>query len=96
MLGGLSNVKDVDENVKKIISSNKIEFEKKNYQTDLFQGDSYKTQIVSGTNYFIKIKTDKEYVHIRIHESLSKDNPELSYHSDQCDKKKDDDIAYFE
>ena len=95
MLGGLSEEKSRDDKVDDLIKVIKSEFQKKNYSTNIFEAKKYKIQIVNGTNYFIKVKTDMEYVHLRIYQSLPHNNSEITYHSHQLNKKKDDEITYF-
>ena len=95
MVGGLTEVKPKDDKIDELVNSIREEFENKNYSTQSFEADSYKSQVVNGVNYFIKVKTDKEYVHIRVHQSLPHNNSEVSYHSHQLNKKKEDEITYF-
>lgn len=95
MLGGLTEEKPRDDKVDELIKVIKSEFQKKNYSTNIFEAEKYKTQIVNGTNYFIKVKTDMEYVHLRIYQSLPHNNSEITYHSDQLNKNKEDEIIYF-
>ena len=95
MIGGLSNVKPSDEEIEVIVSQIKDNFEEINYQTDKFKSDSYKSQVVNGVNYFVKIETDREYVHLRIHKSLPHNDSVVSLHSHQNNKSKEDEITYF-
>ena len=95
MVGGLSELMQKDDKITELVNIVKDEFENNNYNTQVFEADSYKSQVVNGVNYFIKVKTDKEYVHIRIHQSLPHNNSEVSYHSEQLNKKKGDEISYF-
>ncbi|KAG7165819.1 Cystatin-B-like [Homarus americanus] len=54
---------------------------------------SYKTQVVAGTNYFAKVDIgEEEVVHMRVYKDLKQN---LSLHSIQHPKAKEDDIAYF-
>ena len=95
MIGGLSNLKPTDGEIEEIVNTIKTRFEEKNYPSNKFETTSYKTQVVNGVNYFVKVETDKEYVHIRIHKALPHNNSEVSYHSHQLNKKKDEEITYF-
>lgn len=94
MLGGLSQIKEADEEVNNLVKQIKVKFEELNYKTNNFTAISYKTQVVNGTNYFIKIQTDTEYVHIRVYQQLKKDEP-LSLSSYKLGKNKEDEITYF-
>ena len=53
----------------------------------------YKTQLVAGTNYFLKVKVgDNECVHARVYKDLQQN---VSLHSVQGNKSEDDEIEYF-
>lgn len=95
MVGCLTEAKTKDDKIDELVNAIREEFENNNYLTQLFEADSYKSQVVNGVNYFIKIKTDKDYIHIRVHQSLPHNNSEVSYHSHQLNKKKEDEITYF-
>ena len=95
MVGGLSEVQKSDEKINLLVKNVKKEFENKTYSTEIFEPDTYKSQIVNGVNYFIKIKTDKEYVHIRVHEALPHEQSKVTYNNHQLEKKKEDEITYF-
>ena len=95
MLGGLSEAKTRDDQIDSMTSFVKEQFENNNYSTEIFEAHSYKSQVVNGVNYFIKIKTDKEYVHVRVHQALPHNDSEISYHSQQLDKSKEDEITHF-
>ena len=95
MIGGLTDAKPSNEEIEEIVNSIKNKFEELNYNSENFNVDSYKTQIVNGVNYFVKVETDKEYVHLRIHKALPHDESVISLHSHQNNKKKEDEIIYF-
>lgn len=70
--------------------------EKANKKYPLFKAVEYKSQLVAGTNYFIKVQVDNDnFVHIRVFESLPHENKPLALHDYQADKTKDDALAYF-
>eukprot|EP01111_Echinosteliopsis_oligospora_P003570 TRINITY_DN155_c0_g1_i1.p2 TRINITY_DN155_c0_g1~~TRINITY_DN155_c0_g1_i1.p2 ORF type:complete len:101 (+),score=26.90 TRINITY_DN155_c0_g1_i1:102-404(+) len=61
---------------------------------DTFQPIEYATQLVNGTNYFIKVKTgDNEAVHVRAWRSFQDPTPSL--HSVKTGKKVEDPLEYF-
>ncbi|XP_063806627.1 cystatin-B-like [Pseudophryne corroboree] len=96
-VGGLGAAKPADAEVQKLCDEVRSELEKKvGKKFSTFKAETYKTQTVSGTNYFIRIKMgDNEYIDIRVYEALPQANkkPELSGY--QCVKTKDSDIEYF-
>ena len=58
MIGGLTDTKPSDEEIQEIVNSIKNKFQELNYNLENFNVDSYKTQIVNGVNYFVKVETD--------------------------------------
>lgn len=94
MLGGLSSLKEIDNEIIDIVNSLKNNFEEKNYKTELFEAISYKSQIVNGTNFFIKVQTDKEFIHLKVYKKIKQLEP-LNIYDLQNDKSKDDEINYF-
>lgn len=95
MPGGLSELKSTDDEVQLIVDEIKKIFFTKFYNSETFDVDSYKTQVVNGTNYFIKVKTDKEHVHLRVHQSLPCNSSKITYVNQQLGKTKTDEIIYF-
>ncbi|CAH8608602.1 unnamed protein product [Heterobilharzia americana] len=54
------------------------------------------SQVVAGTNYFVKVKIDEnEYIHAKIFEPLPCHGTELTLHSVLKDKKETDALQYF-
>ncbi|KAK5584221.1 hypothetical protein RB653_005829 [Dictyostelium firmibasis] len=70
LAGGLSEKHPADKTVEDIVDS-----VKGSIQTQLGTSNvtviSYKTQLVNGTNYFVKVRTDNSYAHIRIYKPFS-------------------------
>ena len=91
-LGSLGELLVVDNEVRELVSEVKSIFENENYKTEKFEPINYKIQIVNGTNFFVKINTDNQYVHLRIYKSLS---GEINYSGAKLDKKLEDEITYF-
>lgn len=94
MLGGLSSLKEVDNEIIDIVNSLKNNFEEENYKTELFEAISYKSQVVNGTNFFIKVQTDKEFIHLKVYKKIKQLEP-LNISDLQNEKLKDDEINYF-
>ncbi|XP_063676799.1 cystatin-B-like isoform X3 [Bolinopsis microptera] len=71
--GGTSDAKPANDEIRAIVTQVKGAVEdhaKKSYS--VFEPHSYTTQVVAGTNYFVKVKTAAhgEFVHLRIFEHL--------------------------
>ncbi|XP_009991715.1 PREDICTED: cystatin-B-like [Chaetura pelagica] len=75
----------------------KSQLEEKEGKTfDVFTAVEYKTQLVAGINYFIKVHVgNDEFIHLRVFKSLPQENKPLSLHSYQSSKAKHDELAYF-
>lgn len=66
---------------------------KMNASFNVFEPISYKTQVVAGRNYFVKIHVGNDQcIHARIYRNLQR---EVSVHSIEENKTKEDPIAYF-
>jgi len=72
MLGGFGDAKPADDEVKKVVNETKADVEKKLGTTfNVFEPVCYKTQVVAGVNYLVKIKVDGDkYVHAKIYQPL--------------------------
>jgi cystatin-A/B len=59
-----------------------------------FKAVSYKTQVVAGTNYFVKVDAGDEHLHLRILKPLG-ENPTPQLHSCQAGHSSTSEIGYF-
>ncbi|KAM7180994.1 cystatin-B-like [Macrochelys suwanniensis] len=98
--GGLTTTKPATPEIQKIADQVKPELEGKENKTyPVFVALVYTTQVVAGTNYFIKVSisnSNDECIHLRVYESLPHENKEPSLTSYQTGKTKDDPLSYFE
>ena len=78
ILGGLSDIRPIDEEVTNLVKNIKNRFEQERYSTNKFKPINYRIQIVNGTNYFVKVETDNEFVHLKIYQNLSQESDYLS------------------
>ena len=72
MCGGFTNALDANDEVKAMALELKAQTEQKLGATfSEFEAVKYKTQVVAGTNYMIKVKVGPEqYVHIKVWKKL--------------------------
>ncbi|NWW69794.1 CYTB protein, partial [Climacteris rufus] len=75
----------------------KSQFESQaNMNCATFTAIVYKTQVVAGTMYFIKVQvSNADYVHLKVFQSLPHENQGPSLVSFQTGKTKDDPLTYF-
>uniref|UniRef100_A0A8B9ZIW7 Cystatin domain-containing protein n=1 Tax=Anas platyrhynchos TaxID=8839 RepID=A0A8B9ZIW7_ANAPL len=75
----------------------KAEFERKEDRTfDIFQAIVYRTQVVAGTNYFIKVQiSDTSYAHLVVFQALPYEKKDPIIIRYVIDKTRDDPLEYF-
>ncbi|XP_054044692.1 cystatin-A-like [Rissa tridactyla] len=97
MPGGLTEPEPATPEVQRIANEVKPQFEsKENRRYGTFNAIIYRTQVVAGTNYFIKVQvSDAEYVHLRVFQSLPHENQGPRLDGYQTGKTKDDPLTYF-
>uniref|UniRef100_A0A2K6TTP7 Cystatin-B n=1 Tax=Saimiri boliviensis boliviensis TaxID=39432 RepID=A0A2K6TTP7_SAIBB len=70
--------------------------EEKEHKFPVFKAVSFRSQVVVGTNYFIKVHVgDEEFVHLRVFQSLPHENKPLTLSNFQTNKAKQDELSYF-
>ncbi|DAA33447.1 cystatin-A [Bos indicus] len=95
--GGLTEAKPATPEIQEIANMVKPQLEEKTNETyEEFTAIEYKTQVVAGINYYIKIQTgDNRYIHIKVFKSLPQQSHSLILTGYQVDKTKDDELAGF-
>ncbi|XP_059183015.1 cystatin-B-like [Centropristis striata] len=97
LCGGTSKASDANEEIQKIADSVKAAAEGRGGKSyAVFTAKSYTSQVVAGTNYFIKVHVGGEdHVHLRVYKPLPCSNEPVSLTSMQVSKKHDDPVEYF-
>ncbi|XP_041817487.1 cystatin-B-like [Chelmon rostratus] len=97
MCGGTALPSEADEKIQKICESVKSHAEQKAGKTyDVFTAKTYTTQLVAGTNYFVKVYVGgDDHVHLRIHEKLPCYGGDIELSDMQHGKSQEDPIGYF-
>ncbi|XP_061310166.1 cystatin-B [Pezoporus flaviventris] len=97
LCGGVSAVRPATGETQQIVDEVRSQLEEKEGKTfDVFTAVEFKTQVVAGTNYFIKVHVgNDEFMHLRVFKSLPHENKPLSLHSYQSSKTKHDELSFF-
>jgi cystatin-A/B len=99
--GGTSDPKEATPEIQKIAESvkpsliSKLSADKRS-KLHPFKAVSYKSQVVAGINYFIKVAIDdgKEFIHLRVHKPLGENAPPvLSKHQESHSQNSE--LTYF-
>ncbi|CAM2097295.1 cystatin-B-like isoform X2 [Lepidochelys kempii] len=95
--GGLTGVRPATPETQQILDEVKLQVEEKEGKKfEVFTAVEFKTQLVAGINYFIKVHVgNEEFLHLRVFKSLPHENKPLSLSSYQSSKTKHDELTYF-
>ncbi|XP_065275676.1 cystatin-B-like [Emys orbicularis] len=97
--GGLTETKPATPEIQEIADQVKPQLEGKENKTyPVYVALKYKTQVVAGINYFIKVsisKSNDECVHLRVFQSLPHENKGPSLNSYETGKTKNDPLEPF-
>jgi len=96
MPGGLSEERSADNDVQELIEKVREAAEEKAGKSFAqYTAVSYSTQVVAGTNYFVKVNVGGEHVHLRVFVPLPYTRKEPALTSLQLGKTEEDPIVYF-
>ncbi|XP_068588389.1 cystatin-B-like [Cebidichthys violaceus] len=97
LCGGTHPAVPATDEIQKICDSVKSAAEQKAGKTyDVFTAKSYTSQVVAGTNYFIKVHVGgDDHVHLRVWKKLSHTGGELELSNMQHSKSHEDPVEYF-
>ncbi|XP_075760560.1 cystatin-B-like [Pelodiscus sinensis] len=95
--GGLTGAQAATPETQQIVDEVKLQVEEKEGKKfEVFNAVEFKTQLVAGINYFIKVHVgNEEFLHLRVFKSLPHENKPLSLASYQSSKTTHDELAYF-
>jgi len=94
LIGGMGSDRPADNDIHEILTKVRGQVEEKLGKFETFTAETYRTQVVNGVNYFIKVHTGDEdkRLHLRIYKPIRGD-PEFVSHLPN--RKKADSINYF-
>ncbi|XP_053715461.1 cystatin-B-like [Synchiropus splendidus] len=97
MCGGVGDAKPADNKIQNMCKDLKEHAESKtgtNFAE--FTAKSFRSQVVAGTNYFVKVHVGgDQYAHLRIHEALPCNGGGVKLSDAQHPKKEEDAIEFF-
>jgi cystatin-A/B len=72
MCGGKGQLNPADESIVEMVNNVRSEVEAQaNASYTVFEAVSFRSQVVAGTNFFVKVRVDgDQYVHVRIFRAL--------------------------
>ena len=97
LAGGLTEPRPATPEIQEIANKVKPQLEEKTKKTyEKFEAVEYKSQVVAGINYYIKVHVGgNSYVHIIVFQNLPQLNEPLKLSGYQVDKTKDDELTGF-
>ncbi|KAM4888611.1 cystatin-A [Thomomys bottae] len=96
--GGLSEARRATPEIQEIADQVKQQLEEKTNETyEEFEAIEYKSQVVAGTMFYIKIRVgDGRYTHIKVFRSLPGRDEGLQLLAYQTDKSENDELTAFD
>ncbi|XP_075399458.1 cystatin-B-like [Tenrec ecaudatus] len=93
--GGLSATKPATAEIQEIADKVRCEVEEKEHKKfPEFKAVEYKSQVVAGTNFFIKVHVGNDnFVHLCVFRSLSDEDMPLTLSRYQTNKTKEDELT---
>nr|AAN28679.1 cystatin B [Theromyzon tessulatum] len=97
LCGGTSDVKQADGKTQEIVDKVKHHVESKiNKSFKEFKAIQFSSQVVAGTNYFVKVHVgEEEYLHLRVFAPLPSSGGQPELHGIEYPKTKHDELKYF-
>ncbi|KAL4657392.1 cystatin-B-like [Arapaima gigas] len=97
LCGGTGGVQDATSVVQKLCDEVRAAAEEKaGTKFDTFTAEKFTTQVVAGTNYFVKVRVCEEsFVHVRIFQALPHAGGKVEFVSLQASKSSHDPIGFF-
>ncbi|XP_065575799.1 cystatin-B-like isoform X2 [Artemia franciscana] len=94
MVGGTSDLKAPDETVMQVTASVRPAVEERlGKRFDIFQPVAYKSQVVAGRNFFVKVHVgNDEYIHLRIYQNIQQ---QIQLSNVQTGHNRESNIEYF-
>ncbi|XP_051005836.1 cystatin-A-like [Acomys russatus] len=95
--GGLSEARPATPEIQEIADKVKPQLEEEtNEKFEKYEATEYKSQVVAGVNYYIKVDVGGgRYLHVKVFRGLPGQNEDLVLSGYQDNKSKDDELTYF-
>lgn len=97
MVGGLGEAQPANEEIQELVNQVKPQLatHAPGHESKDLKALSYRSQVVAGTNYFIKVHAGDQHLHLKVHKPLphTGNPPQLS--GVQAGKSHQDEVAFF-
>ena len=94
--GGLNTASDATPEVQELVDSLSHEIKAQTgAEFPHLKAVSYRTQVVAGTNYFVKVNAGDEHLHVRIHKPLPHTGAPASLAAVQRSKNAEHPLEFF-
>lgn len=97
MPGGLGQAKPADEEIQKLVDSVSDEIKSQSGGKDFahLKAISYRSQVVAGTNFYVKVHTGDDHLHVKIFRPLPVHGDKAQVTGLQHGKSHEDEISFF-
>jgi len=94
LVGGLGEIRDATPDAQHAADAVKASVEQKLGKSfETYQATKFGTQVVAGTNYFVKVNVGDDHLHLRVYRDLSGN---YSLHSVHKGQTADSHLGYFD
>jgi len=97
MVGGLGQAQEANDEIQQIVDQVKPQLAEHapGHESKDLKAVSYRSQVVAGTNYFIKVHAGDQHLHLKVHKPLPHTGNPPQLTGAQTGKSHEDEVAFF-